>query len=123
MDWLHRQPAFDLAMVLHEDWESNGFYLYELNPDSVASIAEPMVRAVSAVCPLDLAPEIEGRAASGGMIRFVGGMPERVEWPEAFFLARHKVRLNYTLEAPSDFRLDVRVRALETAVRAGLDAF
>src|SRR5262245_40393427 len=31
--WLERQPRFDLAICLHEDWESQGFYLYELNPD------------------------------------------------------------------------------------------
>src|SRR3954463_5162876 len=31
--WLKWQPAFDLCFCLHEDWESQGFYLYELNPD------------------------------------------------------------------------------------------
>ena len=31
MRWLARQPNFDLAVCVHEDWESVGFYLYELN--------------------------------------------------------------------------------------------
>ena len=31
--WLERQPQFDLCLCLHEDWESHGFYVYELNPD------------------------------------------------------------------------------------------
>jgi murein peptide amidase A len=31
--WLERQAGFDLSLCLHEDWESHGFYLYELNPD------------------------------------------------------------------------------------------
>lgn len=121
--WLGRQPKFDLALVLHEDWESNGFYVYELNPDAQPSVAEAMTRAVSTVCPLDLSPQIEGRDAVNGMIRFVGGMPERVDWPEAFYLAHHNVRHNYTLEAPSDFLLSVRVQALVVAVRAALEAF
>ncbi len=25
--WLQRQPAFDLTLCLHEDWESRGFYI------------------------------------------------------------------------------------------------
>ena len=32
--WLERQPKFDLYFCLHEDWESNGFYLYEQNRTS-----------------------------------------------------------------------------------------
>ncbi len=123
INWLGRQPNFDLALILHEDWESNGFYIYELNPDSRPSLADRMTQAVSRVCPLDLAAQIEGREAVKGMIRFVGSMPERAEWPEAFYLAHHNVRHNYTLEAPSDFAMSVRVRALVTAVRAALDGF
>ena len=33
IDWLQRQPSFDLTLCLHEDWESHGFYIYEVNPD------------------------------------------------------------------------------------------
>jgi protein MpaA len=29
--WLQRQPRFDLAVLVHEDWEAKGFYLYEVN--------------------------------------------------------------------------------------------
>ena len=31
--WLRHQPNFDLAICVHEDWESTGYYLYELNPE------------------------------------------------------------------------------------------
>jgi len=31
--WLERQPNFDLAVCVHEDWESTGFYLYQVMPD------------------------------------------------------------------------------------------
>ncbi len=36
--WLRSQPNFDLAVCVHEDWESTGFYLYELNPDKRPSL-------------------------------------------------------------------------------------
>lgn len=119
-DWLMRQPRFDVCLCLHEDWESHGFYVYELNPDGRPSHAEMMIRDVSAVCPIDPSPEIEGRAAEGGIIRPSIDLKSRPQWPEAFFLLMHKTRHSYTLEAPSDFALEVRVRALVQAVRVVL---
>jgi protein MpaA len=123
IDWLNRQPGFDLALCLHEDWESHGFYVYELNPDNQASFADAIVQHVAAVCPIDLSPEIEGREAHGGIIRPSADPRSRPQWPEAFYLFTHKTRLAYTLEAPSDFPLSVRVAALVTAVRTVLDSF
>jgi hypothetical protein len=118
--WLRRQPQFDVCFCLHEDWEAHGFYIYELNPDHRPSLAEKMVEAVSAVCPIDRSPEIEGRPAQGGIIRPDLDPNSRPQWPEAFFLIQNKTRLSYTLEAPSDFGLAVRVAALVSAVRSAL---
>jgi hypothetical protein len=119
--WLERQPAFDLSLCLHEDWESRGFYLYELNPDNHPSPAEKMIRRVSAVCPIDMSPEIEGRPAQGGIIRPNVDPRSRPQWPEGFWLLAYKTRHTFTLEAPSDFPLESRVAALVTAVRAALE--
>lgn len=118
--WLERQPAFDLALCLHEDWEAHGFYLYELNPDARPSLAKRMVERVAKVCPIDLSEIIEGRAARGGIIRPALSPADRPQWPEAFYLIQHKTRLSYTLEAPSDYSLAGRVAALVAGVRAGL---
>jgi protein MpaA len=123
IEWLARQPRFDLALLLHEDWEANGFYLYELNPDSQASLADAIIEAVRKVCPIEHAEEVDGRPAASGMIRFVGSVPERDEWPEALHLIYHKTRHNYTLEGPSDYPLALRVNALVTAVNAALQHF
>lgn len=116
--WLARQPAFDLSLCLHEDWESKGFYLYELNPEGRPSLAESMVEAAARVCPLDLSEEIEGRPARGGIIRPSLDPATRPEWPEAFYLLQNKTRLSYTLEAPSDYPMSARVDALVAAVDA-----
>lgn len=116
-EWLRRQPPFDVCLCLHEDWEAHGFYLYELNPDDRPSHAEAMLRSVAEVCPIDLSPEIEGRPAAGGIIRPSVDPATRPQWPEAFFLLMHKTRHSYTLEAPSDFALEIRVQALARAVR------
>jgi protein MpaA len=120
ISWLERQPAFDICLCLHEDWEAHGFYLYELNPDNQLSLAEAMIGAVSTVCPIDTSELIEGRPAREGIIRPNLDPRSRPQWPEAFYLLTHKTRLSYTLEAPSDYPLEARVEALVTAVRAAL---
>jgi hypothetical protein len=120
--WLQRTPPFDLCLCLHEDWESHGFYLYELNPDALPSLAEAIVQAVGPVCPIDPSSVIEGRDAQGGIIRVNPDPNSRPEWPEAFYLLQNKTRLSYTLEAPSDFPLTIRVAAVVTGVRAALSA-
>jgi len=119
--WLERQPKFDLYLCLHEDWESNGFYLYEQNPDARPSLAEKIVAAVREVCPIDLSENIEGRPAQNGIVRPNILPHERPDWPEVFYLITHKARLGYTLEAPSDFPLQTRINALVAGVNAAVN--
>jgi murein peptide amidase A len=118
--WLKRQPNFVLCLCLHEDWEAHGFYLYELNPDQKPSPAEAVIARVGEVCPIDPSELIEGRAAQNGIIRPSVDPLTRAEWPEAFYLLRHKTRLSHTLEAPSDFPLAARVAALVMGVNTAL---
>ncbi|MCC7373840.1 MAG: M14 family metallocarboxypeptidase [Verrucomicrobiales bacterium] len=118
--WLQKQPMFDVALCLHEDWEAAGFYVYELNPAGHASLAPTMIEAVRDVCPIDLSPEIDGRTADRGIICPNIDPASRPEWPEALYLIQHKTRLSYTLESPSDYELTVRVTALEVGVRAAV---
>ena len=120
ISWVKRQPDFDLCLSLHEDWESHGFYLYELNPDNQPSFAEAMIRRASEVCPIDPSEIIEGRPALNGIIR--PNLGSRLLWPESYYLLMSgKTRLAYTLEAPSDFPMNIRVAGLVNAVNAALN--
>ena len=118
--WLQRQPQFDLCLCLHEDWESHGFYVYELNPENRPSLAEAMIARIAEVCPIDPSEIIEARPARDGIIRPNLDPHTRPQWAEAFFLIVNKTRLSYTLEAPSDFPLTTRVNALVAGVNAAL---
>ena len=115
------QP-FDVCLCLHEDWEAAGFYVYELNPDRQPSYAEAITQRVSEVCPIDMSPMIEERPAVNGIIAPNVDPRSRPQWPEAFYLFTHKTRLSYTMEAPSDFPLPVRVAALVAGVHAAVEA-
>jgi hypothetical protein len=118
--WLERQPQFDLCLCLHEDWESHGFYVYELNPENRPSLAEAIIARVAETCPIDRSEIIEGRPAQNGIIRPNLDPVTRPQWAEAFYLIVNKTRLSYTLEAPSDFPLITRVNALVAGVNAAL---
>ncbi|MEY4692656.1 MAG: hypothetical protein RIT19_2981 [Verrucomicrobiota bacterium] len=119
--WLASLPPWDLSICLHEDWESHGFYLYELNPADLPSLAEPILESVRAVCPIDSSPWIDGRQATApGLIRPTVDPLQRPDWPESFWLLQNGCTRSYTLEAPSDWPLPVRVQALRQAVRGAL---
>ena len=118
--WLQRQPNFIVTLSVHEDWESTGYYLYELNPGQRPSLAEPMIAAVTAVCPIDHSPLIDGRESKGGILRPVSDPLLRENWPESIYLRAHHTSQTYTLESPSAFPLAQRIAAhrvaLETAI-------
>lgn len=119
--WLRRQPNFDLALCLHEDWESTGYYLYELNPLNRASLAAPMIEAVSSVCPIDPNQMIDGREISEpGIIRPLSDPLLRETWPESIYLRAHHTTLSYTLESPSALPLTQRLAAHRAAVAAAV---
>ena len=85
--------------------------------------APEVVDRISRVCPIDRSELIEGRAAKNGVIRPEIDPRSRPQWPESFYLLTHKTRLSYTLEAPSDFALALRVAALVIGVHTAIEVF
>ena len=119
--WLRRQPNFDVTLAVHEDWESTGYYLYELNPEKRPSLAEPMIQAVSAVCEIDHSPLIDGRESKAGILRPVSDPLLREKWPESIYLRANHTTLTYTIESPSAFPLEKRVAAHRVALQTAID--
>ena len=123
--WLADRPAPDLFLSLHEDWETSGFYFYEINlgndhPGRAATILD----AVSPWFHPEPGPEIDGHhPRSPGWIhhRAEADIPDG--WPEAIFLAKHGCRLSFTFETPSQYELPRRTAALRAALKAALDQF
>jgi hypothetical protein len=121
LEWLASLPPWDMSICLHEDWESHGFYLYELNPGNLPSLAGPILESVRAVCPIDHSPWIDGKESTApGLIRPTVDPTQRPDWPESFWLLQNGCPLGYTLEAPSDWPLHVRARALHRAVQTAV---
>jgi hypothetical protein len=119
--WLRRQPNFDLVLCVHEDWESLGYYLYELNPRRRPSLAPTIIESVARVCPIDRSSMIDGRETDApGIIRPVSDPLLRETWPEAIYLRAHHTTLSYTLESPSSLPLAQRVAAHRVAIETAL---
>ena len=119
--WLASSPPPDLFLSLHEDWETTGFYFYEINlgpdrPDRAAAI----LAAVSDVLSIEPSLWVDGHE-----VRDPGWIYHEAEadlphgWPEAIFLAKLGCPLSFTFETPSSAApLSKRVAALAAAIRA-----
>jgi hypothetical protein len=115
---------FELAYLMHEDYDARGFYLYELAPQK-DSHGGNLVRAVRKILPVDSRRVIEGRrvSAPGLICRDASYRLEgRKRWPEALYLiGRHAGHL-FNMETPSTgFGLGVRIAAQIRGLRAALD--
>ncbi len=120
--WLRSRRVPDLFISLHEDWETTGFYFYEINccqdcPERARSILE----AVGPWFPPEPNSLIDGHEVRDpGWIYHEpeADMPE--SWPEAIFLAKLGCPVSFTFETPSSAELATRVAAHAAGVRAAL---
>lgn len=111
-DWLRRQPLPDAMLSLHEDYESRGVYLYEINTGDAISRARALLDAAETILPIESSPEIDGhRVDEHGWILHPPE-PDEPGWPEAIFTARLGPLVTYTLETPSQAPLPDRIAAM-----------
>jgi len=119
---------FDAAMLLHEDFEGIGAYLYELNEALSPTLGGDIMTAMGRHVPIDLRPEIEEISAANGIIQRRdivlkhGPIENRPDWPEAIYLSVHHTKVSYTTETPMPFPLEQRVKAQIAAVTTLLKA-
>jgi predicted deacylase len=121
VSWLKRKPNFDVTLCLHEDHTTKGFYVWEANPDDIASPAKRIISRVAGVCPIERSDVIRNLPADNGVVRSNGNPYSNFEWNEAMFLATHKTKLSYNLQAPSQLPMAVRAAGLAAAVLAVMD--
>ncbi|MGJ3242472.1 MAG: M14 family metallopeptidase [Opitutales bacterium] len=119
--------GYTLSLLLHEDWEANGFYCYEVRDleRNRPSVAPAILGAAGPICGIDPGDIIDERIAKDGLIAPLEFEPELdfsdlPGLPEALFLYQHHSSLNYTLETPSAQYLETRVRCQAEAVKAAV---
>lgn len=115
---IERHP--DLFISLHEDWESSGFYFYEINhgPD-VPTRAGKILAAVAPWFGVETSRHIDGHETrQPGWIFHPPEADEPDGWPEAIYLSHLGCPLSFTFETPSRAEFQARVAAHQAAVNA-----
>jgi murein peptide amidase A len=121
---LRQRGPFDLAICLHEDYDAEGFYLYEIS-HHLPPWGRTILKKTSTVLAPDLRAKIDGRANDQGLITrkvtpsFLKKIAHR-GLPEAIYLHVHHAARCYTFESPSEFSLEQRVAAHVQAIHTAL---
>ncbi len=118
---------FDLALLLHEDYDACGLYLYELNQGK-ASWGRQLLDAAQAAIPSDPRPRIEGRAARHGVMKrnvhdpaLQAFLREHGMAEAPYLVLEGQARRAFTVESPSEFDLDRRAEAHRLIIARALD--
>jgi len=114
--------AFRRAIMLHEDYDARGIYLYELGPEE-HMIGEDLMTAVEGIIPRECG-DVDGRETVRGVVQRSGDLEEIVReidgMPEAIKLSWQGAETALTFETPSEFSLYDRVRAQVAFVEAAM---
>ncbi|MGE9269041.1 MAG: M14 family metallopeptidase [Verrucomicrobiales bacterium] len=116
--WLDRQRAPDYFVALHEDWEAEGFYFYEVGGTGV--FREPVLDAVSAgALGIEPAAVIDGNPVTEAGWIFRESAPKLPDGqPEALYFLEKGCRVSLTFETPSAQAIADRVTAHLAGLRA-----
>ena len=121
--WLDSIGTPVLFVSLHEDWETAGFYFYELNlTGGPTSHAAGILQAVSPWFKPEPGPIIDGHESYEPGWIYHASEPDIPEgWPEAIYLIKKGCPHSFTFETPSSSPLEDRVPALAAGVRAACE--
>lgn len=122
--WLERQQPPQLFLSLHEDYESTGFYFYEINQcDDQPERAEAILESVSEWFPPEPESVIDDHEVRQPGWIFHEAEPDLPHgWPEAIFVAKQKkCILSFTFETPSQMALEDRIAAHCAAVKIAVE--
>jgi len=114
---LMREARFDAAATLHEDYDSRGFYLYEVAAKR-PHWGESLCTELASVMSADPRRRIDGHSARNGLIRRRITPDLMKGHPEAFLLHFYHASRTFTLETPSEESLGDRIRLQERFLAA-----
>jgi len=116
--WLKRQQVPALFLSLHEDWETSGFYFYEINIRGRDSDYQGILAAAASFFGPEPSQWIDGHEVTAPGWIYHPEQPDLPEgWPEAIFLAKRGCPLSLTFETPSSRALEDRIECHQAVVR------
>lgn len=111
------ETRFDLALLLHEDYDACGSYLYETSQRK-PFWGDSLIQSMRAHLPADPRRTIDGSRAKNAVIRRRIHPDLLPGWPEAFWLHYQHANRVFTVETPSEFHLSHRISAHVAVIQA-----
>ncbi len=107
-----RPHRFHIALPMHEDYDAQGIYLYEVQRGR-HGFGEELLRRAAKILPVDPRVKIDTSIAKDGLIRrrISRKKFETMGYPEAIWLHLFHSQNTFTFETPSEASLELRVRA------------
>lgn len=121
--WLCDQPVPDLMVSLHEDWETTGYYFYEINTKGDdEDKSRRLMKRLDQIMPREPSQLIDDHLVREPGWIFHDAVADEFEcWPEAIYMANSRgCPLSLTIETPSSFILEDRVRLQAECVEAAV---
>ena len=110
--WLETQEAPSLMLSLHEDWESSGYYFYEINTQGdQPTKARTLMDCLDKTMLREADSTVDGHEVrEPGWIYHEAIADEFQCWPEAIFMAKKMgCPVSLTMESPSSSELEKRI--------------
>jgi hypothetical protein len=108
------------AVLLHEDYDAGGCYLYELVGKGASSVGRQLLTKAAGRLGVDARRRIDGQRATQGLMVRGPGLRLPHGQPEALALAEIGCSPNFTFETPSEAAFADRVRAHDRFADAAL---
>jgi hypothetical protein len=108
------------GLCLHEDYDAEGAYVYELSHQREA-VSPAIMEECARVVPLDGRTKIDRRSALNGVIRRRTIPKDLPGMPEAIELHRRGCAVTLTFETPSEVALDVRMAAHQRFITTAIE--
>jgi murein peptide amidase A len=115
-----RGRKFRLAMCLHEDYDAQGVYLYEIRK-KLTTFGGELLAAAGYHVPIDARRIIEGRRADQGWIARKIDLKKFPMVAEAIYLALHHSERTITAETPSEYDLAPRIQAQIAMIQRAIE--
>lgn len=103
---------FALALALHEDYDGQGVYIYEVQ-NAKPFWGDNLVKAGGKFLPIEGRTRVDGRNFRAGVFRGTKRLMkifETIGLPETPYLRLYHSERTFTIETPSEFALDLRVQ-------------
>ena len=118
------ENKYDVAIELHEDDMSSGYYLYQqcTNPKDV-HLGRKILNAVKSYMPINMDKEIDGCTAEQVIIVQNTDHDSMDWWPMALYAISKGTRVCLTLETATEYQMETRVKAHSAAINTALKYF